>query len=137
MHAFSLDSLCSHSPSITQRNTSVQLNRIMWLCEKYIYLKFQILNHKALLRIAKSLILFSNLQKTYERCGPRALVHDTRVTMSTIARPCIFQYIVPPAYYASISRWIPTYIFTWLDTTIPNQPKSIYTSIFTCITLTK
>lgn len=73
MHAFSLDLLCSLSPSITQRNTSVQLNRIMCLCEKYIYLKFQILNHKALLRIAKSLILFSNLQKKYERRGPRAL----------------------------------------------------------------
>lgn len=73
MHAFSLDLLCSLSPSITQRNTNVQFNRIMRLCEKYIYLKFQILNHKALLRIAKSLILFSNLQKKYERCGPRAL----------------------------------------------------------------
>lgn len=40
--------------------------------EIYIF-KVSNLESQALLRIAKSLILFSNLQKKYERLGPRAL----------------------------------------------------------------
>lgn len=105
--------LSTLSPTITQSNTKV-FNYTEY-CDHakkiYVYtcIKFHILNHKALLRIAKSLILFSNLQNKYKTCGAEGFIHDTMMKTSKTATHCIFQYILGPSrlHYIHVFHGIP------------------------------